>query len=376
MPSARDQIRREIAESGPIPFARFMALALYCPLCGYYEKKGDTPGRRGDFYTSVSVGPLFGELLAFQFAEWLATPPARGSSPRIAAAGEPAAMVVEAGAHDGRLARDILGWLQARRPELFARIEYWILEPSPRRQEWQRETLRAFDPKIRWFAGLHLLKPRTVRGVIFANELLDALPVRRIGWDARRRAWFEWGVALDRERFVWTRLPAAIVPPDFTIPVSREVLEALPDGFTVDSSPDSARWWTEAAQRLERGRLLTVDYGLNAEDFLSPQRAQGTLRAYHRHRLVSDVLANPGEQDLTAHVNFTWLRTVGERAGLATETDCSQAGFLTAILQHAWRTGDDFKPWTGERTRQFQTLTHPEHLGRAFRVLVQSRNGG
>jgi len=121
-------IRREAAQRGVLSFARFMELALYCPVHGYYETKKDNPGRHGDFYTSVGVGELFGRLLAFQFAEWL-------EEVRSAECG---VRIVEAGAHDGQLARDILTWLQLNRPVLHAQIEYWIIEPSAQRQEWQR----------------------------------------------------------------------------------------------------------------------------------------------------------------------------------------------------------------------------------------------
>ena len=122
-----------------------MDLALYCPLCGYYEKKEDTPGRRGDFYTSVSVGSLFGELLAFQFAAWLEAEDSNQMSEF---------RIVEAGAQDGRLAKDILDWLKLQRPELFGLITYWIVEPSPQRQRWQTETLNEFGAKVRWVVDL------------------------------------------------------------------------------------------------------------------------------------------------------------------------------------------------------------------------------
>ena len=113
-----------------------MELALYCPVHGYYETKKDNPGRHGDFYTSVGVGELFGQLLAFQFAEWLEE--IKTLNPQLSTFN-----LIEAGAHDGRLAKDILAWLQLNRPKLFGQIEYWIIEPSPRRQEWQNETLES-----------------------------------------------------------------------------------------------------------------------------------------------------------------------------------------------------------------------------------------
>src|ERR1035438_3513465 len=134
-------IRREAAQRGVLSFARFMELALYCPVHGYYETKKDNPGRHGDFYTSVGVGELFGQFLAFQFAEWLEEVRSAECEVRI----------VEAGAHDGRLAGDILAWLKLKRPELFGRIEYWIIEPSAQRREWQKETLKHFAPRVRWF---------------------------------------------------------------------------------------------------------------------------------------------------------------------------------------------------------------------------------
>ncbi len=341
-----------------------MELALYCPLCGYYEKKEDTPGRQGDFYTSVSVGRLFGELLALQFAGWLA---AEGGSQKAEA------RVIEAGAHDGRLAKDILNWLKLQRPELFGAMEYWIVEPSVQRQVWQAETLTEFGGKVRWVADLKSIAPRSICGVIFSNELLDSLPVHRLGWDAKQGEWFEWGVTVKDDRFVWLRLPKPSHAAGFTVHVPPKLLAVLPDGFTTEISPAAVNWWREAAGRLERGKLLTLDYGLTAEDFFAPNRASGTLRAYRQHRASDDVLANAGGQDLTTHVNFTAIQSVGEAAGLRTDALVTQAQFLTGIAQGAWHEDGGGGAWTKDHTRQFQTLTHPEHLGRAFRVLIQSR---
>jgi SAM-dependent MidA family methyltransferase len=381
--AAAEKIRAEIAKRGMISFARFMELALYCPVCGYYEKENDTVGRRGDFYTSVSVGSLFGELLAFEFAGWLGQSRVQSPESRAPSA-QPCRQLVEAGAHDGRLARDILTWLRVRRPELFEHIEYWILEPSARRQAWQQTMLREFESRVRWFTEFRQMTevdssekktPRSgpVRGIIFSNELLDAMPVRRLGWDAMRREWFEWGVAIDGERFVWARLPRPIHDSRPTIHVPPGLPDELPDGFTTESCPAAETWWRVAADALECGKLLTIDYGLTAGEFLAPQRKDGTLRAYHQHRLSENVLTDPGEQDLTAHVNFTAIQSAGEQAGLKTELFDTQARFLTDIAGRAWDETKSFGPWTSHHTRQFQTLTHPEHLGRSFRVLVQGR---
>ena len=387
-------ISREAAQRGVLSFARFMELALYCPVHGYYETKKDNPGRQGDFYTSVGVGELFGQLLAFQFAGWLQ---AEVHSPQSTV------HIVEAGAHDGQLARDILAWLQSNRPELLAQLEYWIVEPSVRRQEWQGETLREFAPRVRWFADFQsLLQERTchsspatghppLRGVIFSNELLDAMPVHRFGWDAAKKTWFEWGVAVDGEKFVWARIPDTLasrsgeragargfdpssIPArdlsEFHLPSS--LLAVLPDGYTIETCTAAENWWREAAGVLEHGKLLTIDYGFADDELFSPGRRHGTLRAYFRHHASDDLLANVGEQDLTAHVNFSAIQTVGESAGLKTESFLTQSQFMTQILGKTLL-GKTFGEWTSAQARQFQTLTHPEHLGRAFRVLVQSR---
>jgi SAM-dependent MidA family methyltransferase len=430
-----EKILVEIRNYGSISFARFMECALYCPVYGYYEKEEDTPGRRGDYYTSVSVGSLFGELLALQFADWLAQMDAtaqeipcrlraaadggqflgaRASRRRVAhpaakkLAGETPELpgrplqIVEAGAHKGALARDILIWLRAKRPVLCESIQYCIVEPSDRRQDWQRRTLVEFLSQVRWAKSLSELtgsipapgavqNQRPVCGIIFSNELLDAMPVHRLGWDAKRSVWFEWGVTFCNGRFQWTRLkeeqseiPLRDLAPDadlqFQPPVSPgacswppELLRALPDGFILEVCPEANRWWAQAAAMLESGKLLTIDYGLSEEELLLPERAGGTLRAYHRHRLSADVLTNPGAQDITAHVNFSALRQAGEGAGLKTEALVTQEQFLTRIASTVFNQKTQFGEWTPERSRQFRTLTHPNHLGHVFRVLVQSR---
>jgi SAM-dependent MidA family methyltransferase len=355
MPAAL--IREEIRKNGVISFARFMELALYCPETGYYESQKDIVGRRGDFITSVSTGSLFGELLAFQFAEWLREFEISNLKFQIA----------EAGAHDGKLAADILSWLQSHRPKLFAQIEYVILEPSASRQVWQREHLKCFAPRVRWLSQFNDLTTQQFNGIIFGNELLDAFPVHRYGWDATQKCWFEWGVIAEADGFGW----AKISNPQFSI--RNPQLEAvLPDGYTIETSPAAESWWRKAAGILARGKLLAIDYGFTAEEMFSSARPRGTLRAYHRHHVSDDLLAQPGEQDLTAHVNFSAIQNAGEAAGLKTDGFCTQPQFLTRILQKAVAE-KSFSEWSASRTRQFQTLTHPEHLGRAFRVLIQSR---
>ncbi len=338
-----------------MPFAEFMQRALYDPQRGYYSSPHSQIGRRGDFFTSVSVGPFFGELLAFQFARWLEA--LRNTALPL--------QFIEAGAHDGQLALDILSATQQSEPKLFASLEYWIVEPSAARREIQQRKLACFA-NARWFESLAEIRGRA-NGVFFSNELLDAFPVHVFRWDATTHRWDEMGVAFAGERFQWTRLNSPTIP---SPQLPEELLAVLPDGYTVEHGPAALQWWNDAAAALVSGKLITIDYGGTFEELLSPSRSSGTLRAYARHRIGQDILADPGEQDITAHVNFSEVRRVGEIAGLKTETFISQSQFLTGIARDFWMQRGS---WPQQQVRQFQTLTHPEHLGRPFRVLVQAR---
>jgi SAM-dependent MidA family methyltransferase len=361
-------LHQEIHETGPISFHRFMELALYYPKLGYYEGKSPRVGRVGDFYTSVSTGQVFGQLLGIQFADWLEQ------------FTDCSVKLVEAGAHQGDLAKDILQWLQQARPNLLERLEYWILEPSPDRRAWQQKVLQPVIDKIHWLDSVDHLAEGGICGIIFSNEFLDAFPVHRLGWDAASQNWFEWGVKADQQSFAWIRLP----------PLSNSLIQTLalaglecpaglrsvlPDGFTIELNPAAGRWWSVAASKLCQGRLLTFDYGMRAVDWFSPTRPEGTLRAYRRHRLCKNLLDHPGEQDLTAHINFSHLQNLGERQGLITETFETQERFLTGVFQRAWQAGTSFLRHGSSWKRSFQTLTHPDHLGRSFHVLVQKTPG-
>ncbi len=334
-----------------------MDLALYCPDYGYYETEADRIGRAGDFQTSVGVGTLFGELLSGCLAVWLG---------ELRLQVEPF-VLLEVGAHRGALAADILGYLEGHYPEVLGRTEYWIVEPSPRRKAWQQETLRGFAAHTRWLTDL---PTNGIHGVIFSNELLDAMPVRRLGWDAASKRWYEFGVALNGDALVWTRLPDKI---DWDAGVPKELLAALPDGFTTEICPRATDWWERAAGGLSQGWLLAFDYGLERMQFFTPERREGTLRSYSQHRMVGDVLASPGQQDITAQVNWSAVREAGERAGLRTVADDRQEKFLMDRLREIESGRIRFAPWNPKRIRQFQTLTHPEHFGRSFRVLAQRR---
>jgi SAM-dependent MidA family methyltransferase len=354
------KICNEIHANGAISFARFMELALYSPGTGYYERQREI-GKSGDFFTSVSVGNLFGELLAFQFADWFSETRNIEKS---------TLSLVEAGAHDGQLALDVLTWFKNFRPEIFANLEYGIIEPSAHHRDWQRKKLAEFSEKISWGNNFSEIQPRDFT-VVFSNELFDAMPVHRIAWDAKTKRWFEWMVGFDSQRLIWKK---DFAPEKISFPkLAPDLLDVLPDGFTSEICPAATQWWTDAAQFLRNGKLVAIDYGLLAEEFFVPERSGGTLRAYSRHHANADLLANPGEQDLTAHANFSALKNAGEAFGLKTDCCVTQSKFLREIFEKTLRKTNDFPEWNSNRRKQFQTLVHPEHLGRPFRILVQSR---
>jgi SAM-dependent MidA family methyltransferase len=355
------QIRREMEKDGPVSFARFMELALYAPELGYYERQREV-GRRGDFFTSVSVGPMFGELLAFQFAQWMDEhSPAEKWQ------------IIEAGAHRGDLAADVLGWLQRRRADLFARLEYGLVEPSATRRSWQAKTLGPWQSQVKWLDDISDAGQSASYRIIFSNEFLDAMPAHRFSWNAKEKQWRELLVGFENDRFVWMQANAPADAVNNLPKIGSDLAAILPDGFMVEHSPAAVAWWKKAAGSLGRGKLLTIDYGLTSDEWLRPERSHGTLRTYAQHHPGGDPLEKPGECDITAHVNFSAVEDAGRAVGLVTETFTGQDKFLTQVLAQTEAKPGSFDPWTAARTRQFQTLTHPEHLGHAFRVLVQSR---
>jgi SAM-dependent MidA family methyltransferase len=351
------QIEQEIHQRGPISFARFMELALYAPGLGYYERRRKI-GRSGDFFTSVSVGPLFGQLLALQFVQWMDT--------------DVPVQFIEAGPHDGTLAADILEWTSRHRPDVFERLEYCLLDGSPPRRAWQEESLGPWRSKVRWSPGIESLAGK-VTGIIFSNEFLDALPVHILAWKAARQQWEEGFVTVRDANFGWVWQSPSMESADHLPQVPDALAEVIPDGFRIEVCPAAVNWWRGAAAKLKRGKLMTIDYGFSAQEQFQPGRAQGTLRTFIRHHVGTDVLNSPGDQDLTAHVNFTALMQAGEAAGLQTVSVLHQSKFLTEIFARARLTSFSLEPWDEKQTRQFQTLTHPEHLGQKFQVLTQGR---
>ncbi len=364
MNALEEIISREIAECKILPFNRFMEIALYQPDYGYYEKTHNPIGRQGDFITSVSVGEVYGKLIAELFCRW------SGDM-------ELPFVIIEGGAHDGQFALDVLQSIIENCEDCRDRFQYWLIEPSSLRKKKQQGKLENLPIPTRWFSRLEEIPDRSLNGVVFCNELLDAFPVRRLGWDKVNENWFEWGVGSVGDEFTWQRLEQEPVklPDHVKSFVSPELLEVLPDGFIYEWSPQAEAWWQKACRILKSGKMVCVDYGLETMDFFSPHRLQGTLRAYRNQKQEPHLLKDPGTKDLTFHIDFGRLREIGEAESFSPEFYGLQADFL--IKEVLAKSGDllSVEKWSVSQRRQLQTLTHPEMFGSSFRVLVQSIRG-
>jgi SAM-dependent MidA family methyltransferase len=354
MNALEQMMRAAIGTDGPIRFDRFMELALYHPEHGFYAAPR-VIGRAGDFITSVSVGPLFGRMLAQQagqMAELL---------------DEPEFWIIEQGAHDGRLATDILR-AAAGAPGFLARLRYLIIEPSEKLRAEQKIALKEWGHRVEWIPNREAWTGAKPAGLYLSNELVDAFPVRLI--ERAADGWMERGVGLEKEAgLVWRTMTM-----DAEL---RAAVESLPlpavTGYRTEINLAGRRWMRGVAEFLRRGYVLTIDYGFPASAYYAPFRLDGTLTRYRGHRRSDDVLRDPGEQDITAHVDFTSLVRAGEPAGLEPLALVDQGRFLIGILQGSVAARGDDSVAVGDAPA-LKMLTHPEHFGGRFQVLVQAKD--
>ncbi|HEX8025431.1 MAG TPA: SAM-dependent methyltransferase [Candidatus Limnocylindrales bacterium] len=315
-PALLERIRAEIRERGPMPFARFMALALYDPDAGYYARGDDRgPGRSGDFLTAPEGHAIFGWAIARQLEEvW----------DRL---GRPAPFVVrEHGAGSGGLALGILDGLRRSGSPLFEAIRYEVVEVGEGKVAAIRERLDAAGLADR----LETATDGPAPGAVLANELLDALPVHRVEGgpsDADGVRLLERFVDLDGDA-----LGTSLGPPSTPALAARLASEgvALAPGQAAEICLGIDDWVRTATRPLERGLLLVIDYGAEARDLYAPSRGS-TLRAYHRHRVHDDPLVAIGRQDLTAHVDLTALDRAATAEGLEPLGRATQAAFLASL---------------------------------------------
>jgi len=350
---------KEITETGgAIPFCRFMELSLYHPEQGYYASGRAKIGKGGDFFTSVSVGRIYGHLLASICREvW----------ERLASPAE--FSIIEQGANDGTMASDILEALPEGDP-FAAAVRYRIVEPFPVNHEKQQQKLSAFT-QVSWSDSLEEL-PRFT-GIHLSNELLDAFPVNSVRWNGAD--WEEECVGRIGEELIWQTRP---ITESGLASAAERLPKNLPAGFRIEINPGLAPWFHSLREKMERGIILTIDYGQAGEDRYAPHRADGTLLAYQKHERFHDPLPEPGMRDITAQVDFTTLAAEAREQGFDLLGYSDQHHFLVGAAEPWLRTlGDQLGASTTERQKDFralQTLLHPTTMGMQFKAIAFGKN--
>ena len=356
-----ERLRARIRREGPISFCDWMRAALYDPIQGYYCRADRIrQGRAGDYRTAPESSPLFAATFARYFAKLFSE------------LGSPSSWTIfEAGAGTGEFAYGVLSHLQSRYREVFAATTYVIDEISRDACALATERLSAFDKQVRFRPLTEIAKPAN-SGIVFSNELIDALPVHRVTvCDGRLRELY---VDLDEDAFVWVECD---LHPDVADYCQLAGLH-FAEGQIAEINLDAEAFLSRAASLLDSGFVITVDYGAEQDELLSAEhRRQGTLRAFHRHQMIDDVLARPGDQDLTTTVDWTQIRKVGKRAGLQTtrherlDQFLLKEGLLEEMEAVARRLTDEtevLRLRTGARE-----MIRPDGMAGSFQILVQKK---
>jgi len=346
---------QEIRSSGgAIPFRRFMEAALYHPEHGYYAAGRARVGKEGDFFTSVSVGGIYGRLLASVCREvW----------ERL---GRPSPFtIVEQGANDGSMAFDILGEIAKNADDFSRCARLLIVEPFAVNQRRQRERLQSF-PNVDWVTSLEEMPGFT--GIHLSNELLDAFPVDSLRWNGS--LWEEECVGLDDHGLCIVTRP--ICDPALSA-VTAKLPTDLPPGFRIEWNPGLSPWLATLHTKLQRGIILTVDYGQAGEDRYAPHRADGTVTAYRGHQRYNDPLPEPGLRDITAQVDFTTLAEEARSIGFGLLGYSDQHHFLVGAAEPWLRSLGDLTVASDAARgdlRSLQTLLNPGTMGRQFKAIA------
>ncbi|MEC4678005.1 MAG: SAM-dependent methyltransferase [Nitrospirota bacterium] len=350
-------IREKITQDGPIPFADFMAFALYHPKYGYYSSPGEKIGWEGDFYTSTTVHPIFGTLIArqiIQMAEAFADDPFT---------------IVEVGAGVGTLCRDILVTIAKENPVCYEHCRYMIIEKSGFLKEKQKNRLNPLFPgHISWSNQI----PKNLVGIVLSNELLDAFPVHRLtlGEGKIQEIYVDW----EKDAFVeHLKEPCK---PELRAYVEQVELP-LDKTYQLEINLRSRDWITSVGEALSKGFVLTIDYGFPVEALYHPRKPNGTFLCYHKHKTNEEPYKHIGEQDMTAHIDFSAIIASGEKVGLKSCGLTNQMHFLMGLgITQAMEAFGQKMHTCKEAEKEFlamKQLMNPNGMGKIFKVLIQSK---
>ncbi len=350
------KIVQQIKKKGPITFEQFMSMTLYDPEFGYYNTESGKIGRTGDFYTSSHLHPVFGAIMGRQIIEmWNLM--GRTENFRI----------VEMGGGAGYFCKDLLDSLRSadKFADFFSALKYTIIERSPALRNKQQGLLSGFSGKIEWLSALS--ECGSITGCIFSNELLDAFPVHLVRMEDSLREIY---VDFDEEKGFMEI--AGDLSNEEILPYFRNFSSELRKGYTTEVNLRIRDWLREINEVLERGFILTIDYGYPAWDYYSEDRDRGTILCYHKHQINENPYLNIGEQDITAHVNYSALKKWGEDIGIKTAGFCGQGAFMVSlgIDEDIKKIAEGPEDYVFEIAR-IKKLILPQGMGESHKVMVQ-----
>jgi len=345
------KILEKINNEGPITFEAFMDISLYEPGLGYYASEKIEIGKAGDYYTSQHLHPIFGALLGRQLEEmWEIM-------------GKPSVFyAVEPGAGTGHLCMDLLNYLS--KSAFFHSLRYVIVEPHPFMREKQQKLLNNFSDKIKWISSLRELG--NIAGCILSNELLDAFPVHLVEMEDTLKEIYiteENGRLKERKG-------------DLSTPALSGYLEefslSLAPGYRTEINLRIKDWLRSVSDILSKGFIITIDYGHTTQEYYSEERNRGTLMCYSRHQVNEDPYIHIGEQDMTAHVNFSSVKKWGEECGFRTIGFCQQGSYLVSLgidkmIGELYKSSKDYL----FEVAKIKRLILPGTLGETHNVLIQ-----
>jgi SAM-dependent MidA family methyltransferase len=330
-------------------FFQFMNLSLYHAEHGYYAQTPRQVGRSGDFFTSVSCGPLFGILLAEKIAHWWREADVHGPW-----------RIIEPGPNNAALAIDILEHLSEHHADVFSQLTYVTIDPLAVPRAYQQKALARFADRVLCLEDALSLHPLPT--YVVANEVLDAFPCSLIEFrgDAWQEIWIESiGEGMDLKE-MWR-------PFSGSLPLSLRD-RAYAEGYRTEIRAAPREFLHDLQKAMSYGRMLFLDYGFAEPEYYDPQRIRGTLRTYQNHQASENALSHPGEMDITAHVDFTSIMRCARELGMNLAGFMPQEFMLSRIMTGLLSR----QSWKPEWQRNFQTLVHPAHLGAKFHALELS----
>jgi len=387
MNSLKEIIIDKIKRDGPVTFEAFMEMALYYPELGYYASSAAHIGKKGDFYTSPHLHSIFGAMIGTQLMEmWEFL-------------GKPDTFhVVEMGAGLGYLCKDILDYLNRPandpaqvkdRIDFQKSLTYIIVEPYPHLEEKQRTIIKdslqhyqsaplskekkesaADEQKVRWIKSLNELGT-AITGCIVSNELLDAFPVHLVEMEGQLRE-----IYIDTDGEELSEIKGSVSSDEIISYLNTFSIELKP-GYRTEINLRIKNWLKAAASALSRGFILTIDYGYTAEEYYSDDRTNGTLLCYHKHLYNDNPYQHIGEQDITAHVNFSSVKMWGEEHGLKTVGYSAQGIYLISsgideLIVELYANSPDYL----SEVSKIKGLIMPQGMGESHSVMIQYKGDG